>query len=98
MLPALPFDGMNERGLVVGMAAVPDGNMPPDPGKETIDSLQVIRRMLDQASTVDEAVAIMQQVQHRVGQRPAAALSHRGSIGTVGAGGVLSGQGSSHSH
>jgi hypothetical protein len=59
--PALPFDGMNERGLVVGMAAVPDGNMRPDPGKETIDSLQVIRRMLDQASTVDEAVAVLQQ-------------------------------------
>ncbi len=59
--PALPFDGMNERGLVVGMAAVPDGNMRPDTGKETIDSLQVIRRMLDQAGTVDEAVAVVQQ-------------------------------------
>jgi hypothetical protein len=59
--PTLPFDGMNERGLVIGMAAVPDGNVQPDPGKETIDSLQVIRRMLDQASTVDEAVAVLQQ-------------------------------------
>ncbi len=59
--PALPFDGMNERGLVVGMAAVPDGNVQPDPAKETIDSLQVIRRMLDQAGTVDEAVAVLQQ-------------------------------------
>ncbi len=59
--PALPFDGMNERGLVVGMAAVPDGSMQPDPGKETIDSLQVIRKMLDQAGTVDEAVAVLQQ-------------------------------------
>jgi hypothetical protein len=68
--PALPFDGMNERGLVVGMAAVPDGNMRPDPGKETIDSLQVIRRMLDQASTVDEAVAILQQVNIEWGSGP----------------------------
>ena len=59
--PALPFDGMNERGLVVGMAAVPDGNARPDPGKETIDSLQAIRKMLDQASTVDEAVAVLQR-------------------------------------
>ncbi len=59
--PALPFDGMNERGLVVGMAAVPDGNVRPDPGKATIDSLQVIRRMLDQAGTVDEAVALLQR-------------------------------------
>jgi hypothetical protein len=59
--PGLPFDGMNERGLVVGMAAVPDGNVQPDPGKETLDSLQVIRKMLDQAGTVEEAVTILQQ-------------------------------------
>ncbi len=68
--PGLPFDGMNERGLVVGMAAVPDGNMRPDPGKETIDSLLVIRRMLDQAGTVDEAVAILQQVNIEWGSGP----------------------------
>ncbi len=69
--PALPFDGMNERGLVVGMAAVPDGDLRRDPGKETIDSLQVIRRMLDQASTVDEAVAVLQQVNINWGSGPA---------------------------
>ena len=35
--PAWPFDGVNEMGLVVGMAAVPaDGNMQIDPEKETI--------------------------------------------------------------
>jgi len=68
--PGLPFDGMNERGLVVGMAAVPDGNARPDPGKETFDSLQVIRRMLDQASTVDEAVAFLQQVNINWGSGP----------------------------
>ena len=59
--PTLPFDGMNERGLVVGMAAVPSGNRQPDPSKQTIDSLMVIRKMLDQASTVDEALAILQR-------------------------------------
>jgi len=58
--PFLPFDGMNERGLAIGMAAVPPGQMRPDPDKETIGSLMVIRVMLDQASTVDEAVAILQ--------------------------------------
>jgi hypothetical protein len=59
--PFLPFDGMNERGLAVGMAAVPPGDMKPDPNKETLDSLRVIRKMLDQASSVDEAVAILQR-------------------------------------
>ena len=68
--PALPFDGMNERGLVVGMAAVPDGNVRPDPDKETIDSLLVMRKMLDQAGTVEEAVAILQQVNIEWGSGP----------------------------
>jgi hypothetical protein len=58
--PFLPFDGMNERGLAVGMAAVPPGGMRPDPGKETIGSVEVIREILDHASTVDEAAAILQ--------------------------------------
>ena len=68
--PGLPFDGMNERGLVVGMAAVPDSTVRPDPSKETIDSLQVIRKMLDQAGTVDEAVAILQQYNVEWGSGP----------------------------
>jgi hypothetical protein len=58
--PSIPFDGMNERGLVIGMAAVPPGQMRPSPDKPTLGSLGVIRRMLDRASTVDEAVTIMQ--------------------------------------
>jgi len=58
--PFLPFDGMNEQGLAVGMAAVPPGNMLDDPSKETIDSVMVIRLMLDHASTVDEAIAILE--------------------------------------
>ncbi len=57
--PFWPFDGMNEHCLVVGMAAVPPGQMQPDPDKETIGSLGVIREMLDHARDVDEAVAIL---------------------------------------
>ncbi len=59
--PFLPFDGMNERGLTIGMAAVPPGDMNPDPNKESVDSLKIIRKMLDQASNVDEAVVLMQR-------------------------------------
>ena len=58
--PLLPFDGMNELGLTVGMAAVPPGDVPPDPDKESIGSLGVIRQILDHASTADEAVAILE--------------------------------------
>ncbi len=57
--PYLPFDGMNEHGLVIGMAAVPSGYMRPDVNKETIGSLGIIRQMLDHARNVDEAVDIM---------------------------------------
>ncbi len=32
--PYLPFDGMNEHGLVIGMAAVSSGNMEPDETKK----------------------------------------------------------------
>lgn len=58
--PFLPFDGMNERGLVVGMAAVEPGDVPADPAQKTVDSLGIIRLMLDRAATVDEAVALLE--------------------------------------
>jgi hypothetical protein len=58
--PFLPFDGFNEQGLAIGMAAVPPGNMRPDPDKQTLDSLMVMREILDHARNVDEAVAILQ--------------------------------------
>ena len=42
--PEWPFDGMNEKGLVIGMAAVPPGQMPYDPDKKTIGSNTSQRR------------------------------------------------------
>jgi hypothetical protein len=57
--PRIPFDGMNEAGLVMGMAAVPEAYLPVDPGKDTVDSLGIIRLALDGAATVGEAVELM---------------------------------------
>jgi len=57
--PLIPFDGMNEHGLAIGMAAVPPGNRQADPAKETFGSIGIIREMLDHARNVDEAVAIL---------------------------------------
>ena len=59
--PSWPFDGMNEAGVAVGMAAVPSADERHDPGKPTIDSLEVMRAILDRAGSVDEAVAILGQ-------------------------------------
>jgi len=58
--PYWPFDGMNEHGLVIGMAAVPDSQVPQEPGRDGIGSLGIIREMLDHARDVDEALALME--------------------------------------
>jgi Acyl-coenzyme A:6-aminopenicillanic acid acyl-transferase len=57
--PLLPFDGMNDHGLVVGMAADDQAVAPHDPAKPTTGGVRVIRLLLDQARTVDQAVAII---------------------------------------
>ncbi|MBM4104498.1 MAG: linear amide C-N hydrolase [Planctomycetes bacterium] len=59
--PQLPFDGMNECGLAVGIMAIPHSEGGNDPNKETLGFMQLIRQMLDHAGTVDEAVALAQK-------------------------------------
>lgn len=56
----IPLDGMNEAGLAIAMAAVPAGDVPFDPDKQSIGSLGVIRAMLDQAATVAEAIELFE--------------------------------------
>ncbi|MBO4209552.1 linear amide C-N hydrolase [Micromonospora echinofusca] len=56
--PLLPFDGMNERGLAIGLAADDTATATPEPGKPKVGSVRIQRLVLDQAATVDEAVAI----------------------------------------
>ncbi len=60
--PRLPFDGMNEAGLVIGMAAVPATPVPYDRSLDTVDSLGVIRVALDTAATVTEAVEVFRSL------------------------------------
>ncbi len=59
MTPYLPFDGMNEQGLAVGMAAIPSAEPPYDPGRVTIGEIQVIRLLLDRAGGVEEAIELL---------------------------------------
>jgi len=59
--PYLPFDGMNERGLTVGMAAIPEALAPFSEGKTTIGEIQVIRLLLDYAEDVDEALTLLKE-------------------------------------
>ena len=60
--PGWPFDGMNEHGLTVGMAAVPESALPHQGDKETVGSLTLIRMMLDRARNVPEALRLMEGV------------------------------------
>jgi predicted choloylglycine hydrolase len=55
----IPFDGMNEKGLVVTMAQVPQARSPDQP--KTTGQLGVMRLALDQAANVDEAIAIFEK-------------------------------------
>jgi len=54
-------DGMNDAGVVVGMAAVPDRGMLFDPLKETVSSLEAMRIILNEADTSAEGLEIIQK-------------------------------------
>jgi hypothetical protein len=62
--PSMPFDGMNEYGLTIAMAAVPDeyaDDVSHDPSKPDISSIGIIRQVLDHARDVEEAQTIFRQ-------------------------------------
>jgi hypothetical protein len=59
--PYLPFDGMNEHGLAVGMAAISNAEPPHDPEKVTIGEIQAIRLLLDRARDVEEAIRLLEE-------------------------------------
>ncbi|MBI9043598.1 MAG: linear amide C-N hydrolase [Anaerolineaceae bacterium] len=57
----MPFDGMNEVGLGVGMNAVSEMSGSYNPQKITLSSLNIMRLILDHAKTVEEAIALIEQ-------------------------------------
>jgi hypothetical protein len=61
--PFLTFDGMNEHGLAIGMAAVDYAcGYPADPEKRDVGDLRVMREVLERATTVDEAMAFLETI------------------------------------
>ena len=57
--PYYPFDGMNSAGLGVSMMAVSQADTGRDPRKATLGELEVIRLLLDNAASVDEALDLL---------------------------------------
>jgi len=68
--PYMPFDGMNEKGLVVSMAAIPEALAPESEGKTTIGEIQAIRLLLDYAEDVDEALTLLTEYNVEMTNRP----------------------------
>jgi len=58
--PWLPFDGMNEKGVAIGMMAVSHAEAPYDPGKTTINEIELIRLVLDYAENLSHAITLIQ--------------------------------------
>jgi hypothetical protein len=59
--PLVVMDGMNERGLTVAVAQVPDRAHPREPGKATVNGPTARRLILDRAGSVEEAIGVLEQ-------------------------------------
>jgi choloylglycine hydrolase len=60
--PRIPFDGMNEKGLAIGMMAIDRAEGPATPTSPTVGELGLIRLLLDRAADVEEALALARAV------------------------------------
>jgi len=69
-IPFFPFDGMNEKGVAIGMNAVPFANAPRNPAKVTIGELQLIRLVLDYAASTEEALDLIGNYNIRMEEPP----------------------------
>ena len=59
--PFLTFDGMNERGVAIGMASVDyECGYPSDPEKRDVGDLRLMREVLESSATVEEAIAFLE--------------------------------------
>lgn len=59
--PYAPLDGMNEKGLAIGVLVIKDGVVHQDTGKVPITTTSAIRMVLDKAATVDEAIKLLEK-------------------------------------
>jgi len=61
--PFLTFDGMNEKGVAIGMASVDyECGYPSDPDKRDVGDLRLMREVLEASATVDEALTFLEGI------------------------------------
>jgi hypothetical protein len=68
--PFMPFDGMNEKGVAIGIMAVPSVQPPYDPAKKSLNDLAVVRLVLDHAESTEHAIALMRNYNIRMDEVP----------------------------
>jgi len=68
--PWLPFDGMNERGVAIGMMAIDHAEPPSDPSKKTIGEIEVLRLVLDYAKSTEHAIELIKKYNVRIETPP----------------------------
>jgi len=57
----MPFEGINDKGLFIGVAAVPNSATPFSLFKPIRKSLELVKIVLEEAQTVDEALKIFER-------------------------------------
>lgn len=60
-VPYAPLDGINEKGLAVGVLLIPTVPTNQDTGKVDITTTTAIRMMLDKCASVEEAVEMLEE-------------------------------------
>ena len=66
-LPYAALDGINEDGFAIGVLSLNEApTMQDDPTKKNINTTVAIRLLLDNASTVDEAIALLKKYNMRM--------------------------------
>jgi hypothetical protein len=68
--PYLPFDGMNEKGVAVGMMAIPSAKPPNNSSLVTIGELEALRLILDYAANTNEALELLKNYNIRMDNTP----------------------------
>lgn len=68
--PYFPMDGVNEKGVAIGLMAVPSASPPVDPAKVTLYDLALIRLVLDYATDADHAIELLRGYNYRPGSEP----------------------------
>jgi len=68
--PYLPLDGVNEKGVAIGLMAVPGAEPPYDKGKVTLYDLSLIRLVLDYAENTDHAINLLKNYNYNATDPP----------------------------